>query len=147
MWKLNEDEANATRNLRSRRNTLGLGDAALCFAKLYAQQPGLNGAQAALRAGYASKAPYAARIRAVELLRDPRVLDAAMHYGAEALVKARKAAIDRLAELQADRAMWQPWDQRALDRLTAALDKVEGLIARAEKVYQRSQGQQPDAEW
>jgi hypothetical protein len=77
-------------------------------------------------------------VRGCELLRDPRVVRAVLHFGALALSKARGEAIESLRELANDRGDmwgWSYWHRHAVERVRRALDKLEPQAQRIERVY------------
>jgi hypothetical protein len=116
----------------------GLTARALKFARLYAETPDCTISRAARAAGYSDRA-RGAHVRGCELLRDPRVVRAVLHFGALALAKARTDAIESLAELGKDRRDmwgWSYWDRHAFKRLRLALDKLEPQVQRIERVYE-----------
>ena len=79
-------------------------------------------------------------MRGCELLRDPRVIRAILHFGALALAKARGAAIGELRKLTQDSDSFLHmtyWDRHALKRLRAGLDGLEPYARRIERVYER----------
>jgi hypothetical protein len=116
----------------------GLTTRALKFARLYAETPNCTISDAARAAGFSDRA-RGAHVRGCELLRDPRVIRAILHFGALALAKARGDAIGKLRELAEDRAEtwhWSHWDRHAFKRLRLALDKIEPHAQRIERVYE-----------
>jgi hypothetical protein len=116
----------------------GLTTRALQFARLYAETPDCTISAAARAAGYSDRA-RGAHVRGCELLRDPRVVRAILHFGALALARARGEAIGKLRELAGDRAEtwpWSRWDRHAFKRLRLALDRIEPHARRMERVYE-----------
>lgn len=73
----------------------GLTDRALRFAKLYGQLPSAGPTACAVLAGYSNQG-RAAHVRAAELLRDPRVIRAVVHFAGLALNNVMAAARERL---------------------------------------------------
>jgi hypothetical protein len=67
----------------------GLTPRTLRFARLYAEKPDRTISAAARAAGYSDRA-RGAHVRGSELLRDPRVVRAILHFGALALARARE---------------------------------------------------------
>jgi hypothetical protein len=123
---------------RAQKATLdfGLTARALKFARVYAETPRCTISEAARAAGYSDRA-RGAHVRGCELMRDPRVVQAILHFGALALARARGEAIARLRELAEDRAEtwpWPRWDRHAFERLRMALDKLEPHAQRMERV-------------
>src|SRR5215470_7647863 len=76
----------------------GLTPRALRFARLYAEKPDRTISNAARAAGFSDRA-RGAHVRGCELLRDPRVVRAVLHFGALALARARGEAIESLTQL------------------------------------------------
>jgi hypothetical protein len=116
----------------------GLTARALKFARLYAEEPDRTISDAARAAGFSDRA-RGAHVRGCELLRDPRVVRAVLHYSALALGRARADAIGSLAELGEDRTDvwgWSYWHLQALKRVRLALDKLEPHTRRIERVYE-----------
>jgi hypothetical protein len=117
----------------------GLTPRALRFARLYAEQPRSTISAAARAAGYSDRA-RGAHVRGCELLRDPRVVRAVLHFGALALAKARGEAIESLRKLgEEDRREtwgWSYWHQHAVKRARSALDRLEPHVRRIERVYE-----------
>jgi hypothetical protein len=97
----------------------GLTKRALAFARFYAETPG-SISEAARAADYSDRA-RGAHVRGCELLRDPRVIRAILHFSALALARAQREAIENLRELAEDRGAgwryWSHWDRDALTRL------------------------------
>jgi hypothetical protein len=126
---------------RAQKATLdfGLTPRALKFARLYAEKPDRTISDAARAAGFSDRA-RGAHVRGCELMRDPRVVRAILHFGALALAKARGEAIGKLRELAEDPAVtwpWSRWDRHALTRLRLALDGLGPHAQRIERVYER----------
>lgn len=116
----------------------GLTGRALKFARLYAETPHCTISDAARAAGFSDRA-RGAHVRGSELLRDPRVIRAILHFGDLALAKARAEAIASLRELGEDKEetwLWSYWDRHAFKRLRLALDKIEPHAQRMERVYE-----------
>ena len=111
---------------------------ALAFARLYATTPRCSISAAARAAGYSDRA-RAAHVRGCELLRDPRVVRAILHFGGLALARARGEAIESLRKLAEDRREtwgWSYWHQHAVKRARLALDQLEPHTRRIERVYE-----------
>jgi hypothetical protein len=116
----------------------GLTKRALAFARAYAESPAVSVSDAARAAGFSDRA-RGAHVRGSELLRDPRVVRAILHFGALALAKARGEAIESLRELAEDRREtwgWSYWHHHAVKRARLALDKLEPHAERIERVYE-----------
>jgi hypothetical protein len=116
----------------------GLSKRALKFARVYAETPRCTISGAARAAGFSDRA-RGAHVRGCELLRDPRVVRAVLHYSALALARARGEAIQNLRELAKDRAETWPWsrlDRYGLARVMTALDKLESHTRRGERIYE-----------
>jgi hypothetical protein len=117
----------------------GLTKRALAFARLYAETPGCTISGAARAAGFSDRA-RGAHVRGCELLRDPRVVRAILHFSALALAQARREAIGKLRELGEDSGeawLWSHWDRHALKRLRMALDNLEPHAQRIERLFER----------
>jgi hypothetical protein len=100
----------------------GLTRRALKFARLYAEMPRCTISDAARAAGFSDRA-RGAHVRGCELLRDPRVVRAILHFGALALARARGEAIENLRKLGEDGNEtwhWSYWDRQAFKRLRLA---------------------------
>jgi hypothetical protein len=120
----------------------GLTKRALKFARVYAATPHCSISAAARAAGYSDRA-RGAHVRGCELLRDPRVVRAVLHFGALALAKARGEAIKSLRNLAEDRREtwgWSYWHHHAVKRVRLALDKLGPQMQRIERVYERGRG-------
>jgi hypothetical protein len=116
----------------------GLTKRALAFARLYAETPGCTISGAARAAGFSDRA-RGAHVRGCELLRDPRVIRAILHFSALALARARGEAIESLRKLAEDRDSvwpWSRWDRHAVKRVRLALDRLEPHARRIERVYE-----------
>jgi hypothetical protein len=116
----------------------GLTPRALKFARLYAEQPRCTISAAAREAGFSDRA-RGAHVRGCELLRDPRVVRAVLHFSGLALARARGEAIETLRKLAEDRREtwgWSYWHHHAVDRVRLALDKLEPHVRRIERVYE-----------
>ena len=73
----------------------GLTDRALRFAQFYAANPQWGVTACATYAGYSDRG-RAAHVRGCELLRDPRVIRAIIHFGSLELAEAQAQATSRL---------------------------------------------------
>lgn len=116
----------------------GLTKRALRFARLYADTPRCTISHAARAAGFSDRS-RGAHVRGCELLRDPRVARAILHFSALALAKARGEAIQSLRELaedQRDTWGWSYWHHDAVKRARLALDRLEPHARRIERVYE-----------
>ncbi len=116
----------------------GLTRRALKFARVYAENPHWTITRAAREAGFSDRA-RGAHVRGCELMRDPRVLRAILHFGGVALNKARGEAIENLRTLGDDKRAtwpWSYWDRHTLRRLRVALDRLEPHAQRIERVYE-----------
>jgi hypothetical protein len=116
----------------------GLTARALKFARVYAETPRCTISYAARAAGFSDRA-RGAHVRGSELLRDPRVVRAILHFGALALARARAEAIENLRELEEDQEvtwLWSYRDRHTFKRLRLALDKIEPHARRIERVYE-----------
>lgn len=116
----------------------GLTARAVKFARVYAETPRCTISAAARAAGYSDRA-RGAHVRGCELLRDPRVVRAILHFGALALAKARGEAIESLRELaedQRDMWGWSYWHRHAVKRARLALDRLEPHARRIERIYE-----------
>jgi hypothetical protein len=116
----------------------GLTLRALKFARFYAEQPRCTISYAARAAGFSDRA-RGAHVRGCELLRDPRVVRAILHFSALAVAKARGEAIERLRELAEDRDSlwyWSYWDRHRIKSARLALDQLEPHTRRIERVYE-----------
>jgi hypothetical protein len=79
----------------------GLPHWALRFAQLYAENTWTI-TRAAREAGFSDRA-RGAHVRGCELMRDPRVVQAILHFSALALSRARADATEKLRELAEDK--------------------------------------------
>jgi hypothetical protein len=126
----------------------GLTARALAFARAYAESPTVTASDAARAAGYSDRA-RGAHVRGCELLRDPRVIRAILHFGALALARARGEAIESLRELAEDQREtwgWSYWHHHAVKRARLALDRLEPHARRIERIYESVRlGGVPDA--
>jgi hypothetical protein len=116
----------------------GLTPRALRFARLYAEKPDRTISDAARAAGFSDRA-RGAHVRGCELLRDPRVIRAVLHFGALALARARGETIESLRKLGEDRREtwgWTYWHHHAVKRVRLALDKLESHFRRIEHIYE-----------
>jgi hypothetical protein len=116
----------------------GLTARAVKFARVYAETPDCTISAAARAAGYSDRA-RGAHVRGCELLRDPRVVRAVLHYSALALARARGEAIRKLRALAEDRGetwLWRRWDHHAFERLRKTLDQLEPHTRRIERIYE-----------
>ena len=119
---------------RLRAPVFGLTDKAIKFAKLYAEEPLLGPTNCARQAGYSDKGG-AASVRGTELLRDPRVLRAVIHFGRLAFTAAQAEAIGHfrlLAQLN-DTSAHQ--DKRAIRYMTADIHSLLQSARRLDRVY------------
>lgn len=112
----------------------GLAPKALAFARLYAERPTWSVADCARGAGYADKS-RAAHVRGSELLREPRVAQAVMHFGSLAFARAQTAAVARLDLLAAGDSWLSYRDKVQIKNL--ALDLYE-LRTRVDRLGQLS---------
>ena len=120
---------------------------ALKFARAYATTPHCSISAAARAAGYSDRA-RGAHVRGCELLRDPRVVRAIIHFGFLALARVRSDAIECLADLgkdQRDTWGWSYWHRHAIKRARLALDKLEPHTRRIERVYETRASEAPVA--
>jgi hypothetical protein len=119
----------------------GLTDRAVSFARLYAQHPSAGPGLCAALAGYSNKG-RAAHVRAAELLRDPRVIEAIVHYAGLAFGAALAEASARLDVLANGEADWSPRMTRServqvenlklgLWELNLRLDRLDKLASAA----------------
>jgi hypothetical protein len=114
----------------------GLTKRALAFARAYAESPTVTVSAAARAAGFSDRA-RGAHVRGCELLRDPRVIRAILHFSALALARARGEAIEKLRELAKDTdSLWSYWHRHAIKRARLALDRLELHAQRIERVYE-----------
>jgi hypothetical protein len=124
----------------------GLTPRALKFARAYATTPHCSISAAARAAGFSDRA-RGAHVRGSELMRDPRVVRAILHFSALALAKARGEAIESLRELAEDRREtwgWSYWHHHAVKRVRLALDGLELHARRVERLYEsRNSGRRP----
>ena len=119
-----------------RRSTIdfGLTDRALRFAQFYAANPRWGVTVCATYAGYSDQG-RAAHVRGCELLRDPRVIRAIVHFGGLAFVEAQALATRRL-RLLADGDKSLSWrDHAMIENLTIDLDQLARRAGRLDKVY------------
>ena len=117
---------------RLRAPVFGLTDKAMKFAKLYAEDPLLGPTNCARQAGYSDKSG-AASVRGAELLRDPRVLQAVIHFGRLAFVAAQAEAIAHFRLLgQLDEIIANP---RRMRYLLADIHGLEESANRLDRVY------------
>lgn len=131
------DQSNGARAQKAALD-FDLANRALKFARLFAENPRWTITHIAREAGYSDRG-RGAHVRGCELLRDPRVIRAILHFGALALNKARAEAIEKLRELGEDKRetrLWSHWDRHAFKRLRMALDKLEPHAERMERVYE-----------
>jgi hypothetical protein len=131
-----EEQRDGARSQKA--GNFGLTPRALKFARHYAEQPRCTISTAARAAGFSDRA-RGAHVRGCELLRDPRVIRAVLHFGALALARARADAIESLAELGSDGCDmwgWSYWHQHAVKRARLALDQLEPHTRRIERVYE-----------
>lgn len=111
----------------------GLTDRALRFAKNYASCPRWSVTRCAKKAGYSDRG-RAAHVRGCELLRDPRVLRAIVHFSCLGLVEAQALAADRLRDL-AEGDKFMPWrDQWIINKLGVDLAQLARRADRLEDV-------------
>src|SRR5262249_34686944 len=116
----------------------GLTSRAAKFARHYAENPHWTISRAAREAGYNDRA-RGAHVRGCELMRDPRVLRAILHFGGVALSKARGDAIEKLRTLACDQRetwRWSYWDRHAFKRLRITLENLEPHAQRIERIYE-----------
>lgn len=116
----------------------GLTHRALRFAQLYAENTWTI-TRAAREAGFSDRA-RGAHVRGCELMRDPRVVRAILHFSALAVSRARADAIEKLRGLAEDKReawQWSYWDRQALKRLRTAIDRLEPQCQRVERIYER----------
>jgi hypothetical protein len=104
----NQEQRDGARSQKA--GDFGLTTRALQFARLYATTPHCTISAAARAAGFSDRA-RGAHVRGCELLRDPRVVRAILHFGALALARARGEAIEKLRELAEDRDSLWPWSR------------------------------------
>jgi len=128
-----------TKGATARRTALdfGLTARALSFARLYAENPRLGATQCARQAGYASRCKSGAHVRANELLRDPRVIQAILYFSAKPFIHARAEAVryfTRLAETEG--RLWSGWDRVAFEHLMVKLEGLQTHTERVEKIYE-----------
>src|SRR5262249_47823960 len=117
----------------------GLTTRALKFARLYAENPRCTVSNAARAAGYSDRA-RGAHVRGCELMRDPRVVRAILHFGALAFNKARAEAIKNLHDLAKDKdSIWWPyWARHHVKQLRFTLATLEPHAERIEQIYERA---------
>ena len=114
----------------------GLTDRALRFAQLRAAHPWWTVSDCAKGAGYSDRS-RGAHVRGCELLRDPRVIRAIVHFSSLELVKAQAEATSRLRWFADERnSYWiDGWTIRNLTidlRLLASrTDHLNKVLARA----------------
>jgi hypothetical protein len=116
----------------------GLTARALAFARVFAETPDCTISHAARAAGFSDRA-RGAHVRGCELLRDPRIVRAVLHFGALALARARGEAIESLHELAKDRRDtwgWSYWHHHAVKRARLALDRLKPHARRIERIYE-----------
>jgi hypothetical protein len=120
-----------------KRRLFGLTQRALKFAKLYAENDWTI-TRAAREAGFSDRA-RGAHVRGSELMRDPRVIRAILHFGTLAIRQAGAAAAEKLRELGEDNPSWRwsYWDRHALRRLRASIEQLEPRLQRMERIYER----------
>jgi hypothetical protein len=121
-----------------KQRLFGLTRRALKFARIYGEN-NCTVTRAAREAGYSDRA-RGAHARGCELIRDPRVVRAILHFSALAVSRARADAIERLRELAEDKReawQWSYWDRQALKRLRTAIDRLEPQCQRVERIYER----------
>ena len=129
--------------LAQKAGDFGLTKRALAFARHYAETPGCTVSAAARAAGFSDRA-RGAHVRGCELLRDPRVIRAILHFSALELARAQREAIENLRELAEDKnagwRYWSHWDRDAFTRLREALDQLSPHARRIERFYERGAG-------
>jgi phage terminase small subunit len=115
----------------------GLTDRALRFAQNYAACPSWGVTLCAKKAGY-SDLGRAAHVRGCELLRDPRVIRAIVHYSGLALAEAQAEATMRL-RLLADGGKVLAWrDRTMIENLAIDLAELARRADRLDKVFAAS---------
>jgi hypothetical protein len=119
-----------------KQRLFGLTYRALRFAQLYAEN-NWTITRAAREAGYSDHA-RGAHVRGCELMRDPRVIRAILHFGALAIRQARVDALEKFRRLEEDAALWlwPYWNRDAFTRLRAAIDRLEPHCQRVERIYE-----------
>jgi hypothetical protein len=121
-----------------KRRLFGLTQRALKFAKLYAEN-NWTITRAAREAGFSDRA-RGAHVRGSELMRDPRVIRAILHYGTLAIRQAGADAAEKLRHLGEDKnasCRWSYWDRHAFRRLRASIEQLEPRLQRMERIYER----------
>lgn len=115
----------------------GLTDRALRFAQLRAEAPWRTVTNCAKAAGYSDRG-RAAHVRGCELLRDPRVIRAIVHFSSLELVKAQAEATSRLRSFADSRNKYL--DGRTIRDLTIDLRLLASRTDRLNKVLATSLG-------
>lgn len=115
----------------------GLPPRALTFARLYAEHPTWSVAECARRAGYADKS-RAAHVRGSELLRDPRVAQAAIHFGRLAFTRAQALAAARLDLLAKGDGWLSSRDTVQIKNLTLDLHGLRSQVARLGQLCEKA---------
>ena len=98
----------------------GLTDRALRFAQLRAEAPWWTVSSCAKKAGYSDRG-RAAHVRGYELLRDPRVIRAIVHFSSLELVKAQAEATSKLRRFADERSYYLGVDGWMIMNLTIDL--------------------------
>lgn len=119
---------------RLRAPVFGLTDRAMKFAKLYAEEPLLGPTNCARQAGYSDKSG-AASVRGAELLRDPRVLRAVIHFGRLAFTAAQAEAIGHFRLLAQLDDTFAHRDRRAMRYMMADIRSLLQGAERLDRVY------------
>ncbi len=112
----------------------GLSGRALRFARFYAANPQSGVTMCATWAGYSDRS-RAAHVRGCELLRDPRVIRAVVHFGGLELAEAQALTTKRLRLLADGDTFLSRQDRAEIRNLTTDLAQLARRADRLEKVY------------
>jgi hypothetical protein len=115
----------------------GLTDRALRFARFYAAYPWWGVTLCAKKAGYSDQG-RAAHVRGCELLRDPRVIRAIVHFGGLELAEAQATAAARLRLLADGGNFLSRRDHAEIRNLTIDLAQLAARADRLDKVFAAS---------
>ena len=115
----------------------GLTKRALRFAQLRAEHPWRTVSACAKDAGYSDRS-RAAHVRGCELLRDPRVIRAIVHFGSLELMKAQAEAASKLRRFADERSYYLDVDGWMIRDLTILLCLLASHTDHLNKVLSRA---------
>lgn len=130
--------ARATSTLEADRRSaidFGLTDRALRFAQLRAAHPWSTVSYCAKKAGYSDRS-RGAHVRGWELLRDPRVIRAIVHFSSLELVKAQAEATSKLRRFADERSYYLGVDGWMIRELTIALRLLDARTDHLTKAFE-----------